>query len=195
MDKTNDTNSANNASNTGKVGNISNTTKPTEPVKVTSTESVVDSGGSNNTNNAIIGIIILVLLVSAGFYFNRNKEGKTSDDTPAVEENGQTGIVEGDSSTNDQAFNPGMIIQPAPSDAPAQNNSPVSYQYIEKRITDGDARVISLVAVPGRIADLSQEMRLGIETYKVKVRTNAGELWDIAVNLKNGKILAIEKSS
>ncbi len=62
-----------------------------------------------------------------------------------------------------------------------------------KVITEDEAKVVALKAVPGRVQDIAIEKKLGANRYVVEVvPEKGGKEVDVVINMSTGKVLAIE---
>lgn len=75
----------------------------------------------------------------------------------------------------------------------SQSNGRPASSAIKSRITNGDAIAVALLAVPGKITNLTEEKRLGKDVYVVGVLSDRGGEVDVIVDLHTGEMLAIEE--
>jgi Peptidase propeptide and YPEB domain len=63
-----------------------------------------------------------------------------------------------------------------------------------KAISEDDAKVIAIKAVPGKVINVAVEKLKGVNRYVVEVvPTAGGKEWDVIVDMTSGKVIGIEK--
>lgn len=82
----------------------------------------------------------------------------------------------------------------------AQYASPAESTAVKKKtqgakiISEEDAKLIAVKAVPGKATDIAIEKKQGVNRYVVEVQPAAGgKEVDVVINMTSGKVLAIEK--
>ena len=71
-----------------------------------------------------------------------------------------------------------LSVNPVPSTAP--------------KISEGEAKVIALQAVPGKVMAIESDVRSGVDVYIVEVDAESGVETDVIINTQTGKIISTE---
>lgn len=63
-----------------------------------------------------------------------------------------------------------------------------------KGVTEDDAKVIAIKAVPGKVINVAVEKLKGVNRYVVEVvPTAGGKEWDVIIDMTSGKVVGVEK--
>jgi uncharacterized membrane protein YkoI len=60
------------------------------------------------------------------------------------------------------------------------------------KITEDDAKRIALERVPGKVTDITMEIKLGKPVYVVEVDADSGPETDVFIDIETGEVLAVE---